>query len=347
MIGSSRQQAAGSRQQRSSRRKIRLLCPLPAARCPLAFTLVELVAAMAIVSILMLAIASALSFSIRATTGQGAVDQKNQLAAADVADQIADDMQVAMNFSERTSKSVAFTVPVRVNGVPNQVRYSWDGTSGHSLYRQFMPAATPTLTASDATYTPVDLLDGVTNLNLSYILRSMGTATVTDSVLTNFDNSALGTQQTQTIDSTHWVSQYFPIVLPIGTSSFSITRVQICMKTGSATPDGVMKVRLMTANGSLMPSTLIEEEPCNESACSTANEYVEVQFTNVKNRTDTGLCLVVGYTAGTTPVATLSYESSIAALITGWTWSTSTNGTTWTGATLLKTQRMSIYGTTQ
>jgi prepilin-type N-terminal cleavage/methylation domain-containing protein len=312
-----------------------------------AFTLIELVAAMAIVSILLLAIASALSFSIRATTGQGAVDQKNQLAVADVADQIADDMQVAMNFSERTSKSVAFTVPARVNGVPNQVRYAWDGTSGHSLYRQFMPAATPTLTASDATYTPVELLSGVTNFNLSYTLRTMGTAATTDSVLAFHDNTLLGSMATQSIDSTHWVSQYFPVVLPIGASSFSITRVQICAETGSTTPDGVMKVRLMTANGSNLPSTLIEEEPFYESALSSGFEYAEVQFSNVKNRTDSGLCLVIGYTAGSSPVAVVDYESALLQLLSGWTWATSSNGTSWSGAAANKCLRMYVYGTTQ
>ena len=65
-----------------------------------AFTLVEMVTSMAIIGILILVIGTALSFSIKTTAGQGAVNQTNLLAAGDAADQMADDMHVALSFSE-------------------------------------------------------------------------------------------------------------------------------------------------------------------------------------------------------------------------------------------------------
>src|SRR5271170_3429760 len=149
-----------------------------------AFTLVELVTAIAICGILLLAIASALSFSIKTASGQGAVNQTNLLSAGDSADHIADDMHVALSFSERTGTTVAFTVPDRVsNGTPNQVRYAWDGVSGDPLTRQFSAANTPILTASSSTSTPVTLLSGVTNFDLNYLTRLMGTTSATPSVL--------------------------------------------------------------------------------------------------------------------------------------------------------------------
>jgi prepilin-type N-terminal cleavage/methylation domain-containing protein len=310
-----------------------------------AFTLVEVVAAMAIVSILLLAISGALSFSIRATTGQGAVEQTHVLGAADVADQVADDLHVAMNFSERTSTSVAFTVPDRKSvGTPNQVRYAWDGVSVHSLYRQFMPAASPALTASNATYTPVELLPGVTNFNLNYLFRSMGTPAVTDGVLASHDAALLGSMSNQAIDSTHWISQYVPISVPLGQTSFTITRVLIYANAASL--DGILRVRIYTASSG-KPATLIEEESLNCSALSSAYEWVEVPLSSVTNRTDAGVCIVIGYRSGSTTLANVQYESALLSILSGWQWSTSSDGSTWGSTSTTKCLRLYVYGTTQ
>ena len=310
-----------------------------------AFTLIEVVAAMAIVSILLLAVSGALSFAIRATTGQGATEQKNVLAAADVGDQISDDLHTAMSFSERTSTSVAFTVPDRTgDGATDQVRYAWDGVSGHSLYRQFMPAASPALTGSNATYTPVELLPGVTNFNLNYLFRSMGPATVTDGVLSYHDNALLGSMLNQAIDSTHWISQYVPISVPVGQTSFTITRLLIY--ANAAGLDGILRVRVYTASSG-KPSALIEEESLNCSALSSAYEWVEVPLSSVTNRTESGLCVVTGYRSGTSTIADAQYESALVSIVPSWQWSTSSDGSTWSSTSTKQCLRLYVYGTTQ
>jgi len=160
MMKESRQQAAAA----GRKEQALFLCPLPAARCrlPAAFTLVELVAAMAIVSILLLAILGGAVVRDRGDDRQGALDQAHSWSSATRRIRSLTICTVAMNFTERTSTSVAFTVPPRTGGVPNQV-HMHGRPSGHSLYKQFMPAPSPALTAANATYTPVALLPGVTN----------------------------------------------------------------------------------------------------------------------------------------------------------------------------------------
>ncbi len=311
-----------------------------------AFTLVELVAAMAIVSVLMLAIGSALSFSIKATSGQGMIDQTNLMNSADAADQIADDLHVAMNFSEHTANSVAFTIPDRNNnGLPEQVRYAWDGTPGHSLTRQFMPAATPVLTAANATYTPVALLPGVNSFNLSYLFRQVGPAPITDGLIASHD-AATGTDVN--IDANNWVCEYFVPVLPIGATTYSITRVTFGIRSNAAT-DGILKVRLTTADASHHPLATLEEQPLYESALSSVIEFTEVDFKNVSNQpAGTGLCLMVGGTSGTGTFATIKRESSATTLLSGAYWSSSTNGgSTWSTGVNTNCMRFYVYGTSQ
>jgi prepilin-type N-terminal cleavage/methylation domain-containing protein len=313
-----------------------------------AFTLVELVTAMAICGILLLAISSALSFSIKTASGQGAVNQTNLLSAGDAADQMADDLHVAQNFSERTGTSVAFTVPDRVsNGTPNQVRYAWNGVSGGPLTRQFSAANTPILTSSSST--PVTLLGGVSNFDLNYLTRSMGTTAATPFILASPGTALLGTAQAYNIDSLHFASQYFTPALPFGSTSYTITNIQINIKT-SGPQDSILSVGVASANSSKQPSSYLEQEPLYESACSSGYEYVNVPFKNLKNlnlATYPGLCVVVRYTSGTAIGGTLQYQTSLLNILAGADWCTSSNGgTTWSSASTLSCLQFNIYGTT-
>jgi prepilin-type N-terminal cleavage/methylation domain-containing protein len=315
-----------------------------------AFTLVEMVTSMAIIGILILVIGTALSFSIKTTAGQGAVNQTNLLAAGDAADQMADDMHVALTFSERTGTSVAFSVPDRVsNGTPNQVRYAWDGVSGDPLTRQFSPTNATILTASSSTYTPTTLLAGVTNFDVNYLTRSMGMTAATPFVIASPGTALLGTAQTYNVDSTHWFSQYFTPILPLGATSYTITSVQIYMKTGAA-QDGTLSVSISASNGSHKPQSNLETEPLYESAASSGYEYVSVNFKNLKNlslATYPGLCIVVQYTSGTSPVGTVQYQTSLLNILSGAYWSTSSNaGSTWSSASSLSCLQFNVNGTT-
>ena len=92
----------------------------------------------------------------------------------------------------------------------------------------------------------------------------------------------LGTAQTYNVDSTHWFSQYFTPSLPLGAVSYTITSVQINMKTGAA-QDGTLSVSISAANGSHKPQSNLETEPLYESAASSGFEYVSVNFKNLKN----------------------------------------------------------------
>ena len=105
------------------------------------FTLIEMLVSIAIMTVLVVGIASAIMLATHAAEGAG---QPAALAdAARVIDQITAELAVALSFSERTSTVVTFTVPDRdSDDAPETIRYAWSGVDGDPLTRQYNGGAT-------------------------------------------------------------------------------------------------------------------------------------------------------------------------------------------------------------
>src|SRR5687768_15328471 len=92
-------------------------------------TLIEMALSCAVVAVLMLAIGSALHLTL-VTTGDVTQAAALNRETAGVADQVGSDLNLAMNFTERTETAVTFTVPDRqtrgdADRGPDSVRYAW------------------------------------------------------------------------------------------------------------------------------------------------------------------------------------------------------------------------------
>jgi prepilin-type N-terminal cleavage/methylation domain-containing protein len=101
------------------------------------FTLVELVVSLAIMSILLVAIGSAIVLA------GGAIPPANDPAvpteaAFEVGHEMAAELQFALAFAERSVTAVEFTVPDRDGDTsPETIRYEWSGTPGQALKRAY------------------------------------------------------------------------------------------------------------------------------------------------------------------------------------------------------------------
>ena len=90
-----------------------------------AFTLLELVIAISIMSILAGAATGVVMFSAR-HTAQAADDDQKSLQARDILDEIAAEVALALNFTETQADAVSFTVPDRSgDGIAESIRYEW------------------------------------------------------------------------------------------------------------------------------------------------------------------------------------------------------------------------------
>ena len=99
-------------------------------RRPGGFTLMEMVTSCLVISLIMVSLGYALKLAL-VSTGSGAAQAAATLDAGDVVGRVTDDLNEAINFTEKTSNSVTFTVPDR-DGDKNdeKIRYVWWPTNG-------------------------------------------------------------------------------------------------------------------------------------------------------------------------------------------------------------------------
>jgi len=101
------------------------------------YTLIELVIATAMSTILVGGLASSLLIANKAFL-QDTTPAADASRSALVLSQLAADLRHATKFTERTAAAVTFLVPDRNgDGSPETIRYSWSGTPGHSLLYQY------------------------------------------------------------------------------------------------------------------------------------------------------------------------------------------------------------------
>ena len=124
-------------------------------------TLVELLVSIAITTVLMLAIGSAMLIATQAMPN--ANGPANQIiVASEVAEQLATELQHAISVNSRSATMIEFTVADRdADQVPETIHYEWSGTAGGPLTRQYNGGSI------------IEVLDSVRQFNLSYDLETI------------------------------------------------------------------------------------------------------------------------------------------------------------------------------
>lgn len=100
------------------------------------YTLVELVLGLAVTSVLLTGMASALLIASRAANPTGPTPKI--LTGSRAVQDILNELHYALTFTERSANAVEFTVADR-NGdaLPDTIRYAWSGIAGDPLTRQY------------------------------------------------------------------------------------------------------------------------------------------------------------------------------------------------------------------
>jgi len=252
---------------------------------PTGHTLVEMVAALAIVSILALGVGSAMLVASRA------VDPDNRPrathAAAQAAARLIRELEFATAFTERTTHAVTFTVADRDGDAAEEtIRYAWSGETGDPLTRALNGG------------TAVALLDDVRQCDLAYDLKSL-----TEQPDPTRNESAeqplaahevAGEARNFAVQNDRWVGQYFDPSLTAGALSWRVTRVLVKARIHGA-DKGVAGVQLRLPDGSNHPTDIVlEEVPMYEDRLTDGYLWQEFTFSHAGGLPPSrGLCLVV------------------------------------------------------
>lgn len=254
-----------------------------------AFTLIEVVVSISVISIIMLAMGSAVVVAMKALPDPQRpaykVDQASQIA-----DQMIAELQEARHIVERTSTAVTFTVADRDgNGSSERIRYAWSGTAGDPLTRQYNFGSEVTVLADvsqfDLSYDSKTLVEYYPGLPVegSEILLSSYTAQ----------------KEWKDYKVTHkdWIGQYFQpsgAVFPADAISWRVTRVKFEAKEeDSDLFDSYIQLRL-PADDNKPTTTVLEQQIMHESDLTGSYVWQEFSFaTDHDLLPGAGLCLVV------------------------------------------------------
>ncbi len=253
-----------------------------ATQCPHGFSLIELVVSLAIMSILVVAMGSAMIFAGQAMPDRDVVHEA-RLRADDALAQILEELSFALHFTERTATSVAFTVPDRDgDGSPEHIRYSWSGTPGDSLMRAYNHAADSPILAA------------VTDLDFAYDTTSH-THTYPGPLIEQPESllashTASNDLRSWKVTTSDWIGQYLPpasLALGPDAVAWRLSRAEIRVRSVSvlgllATIDLQVQLRDADPVNRIPTTNVLADRPFADGALLDLGGYqwVETTFPN-------------------------------------------------------------------
>jgi hypothetical protein len=260
------------------------------------FTLIEVVAALAVASIIFLALGNTIYIATKAIPAKDD-PVVTSVQAAQVLDQVAGELETAVGVTDVTSRSIAFTVADRDgDGNAERLAYSWSGNAGDPLVRTYNGVSWNVL-ARVSTFNVVPEVRHVSEDG-----TSPGIEDVLPSALLDQTGSLLNTHVEQFGNSnTDNFGQY---LLPTFTSDVigwrptSVTFIAQVNKT-----PGTFRVQMREASASSLPrTTVLEEKVINSSTLPLLMLPQSYSFTTLpREAPGNPMCLTLMYDSGSGP----------------------------------------------
>ena len=239
-----------------------------------AFTLLELVVAMVASAFLMAGLGSVMFIGRQVAYSPTAASRRAK--AADVVNQISDELRYATVITQQTAQILEFVVADRNNdGTAEKIRYEWSGVGGDPLRKSVNGA------------TAVDVLTSVYAFNVTLQQKSKTTTltTTTDSaeaLLLGTGSVVTGTYRE--VDAlNHYAVQLVPTALaglPANALSWNLTKIEFHGKQNSA-PSETLTVQLrLTGESTDGPTSSVVGQASIPESAITGEGYQTVTFPN-------------------------------------------------------------------
>jgi len=265
------------------------------------FTLVELVISLAIMSFLLVGLASSMLIAGHAMPSSESTPVA-VVRTAEIADQIAEELRSAIWIRVHQDKRIKFTIPDRDgDGVPEFIVYRWSGTPGDPLRRNYNRGGL------------YDIVDSIREFDLEYEIETVteeypGPSIESAEILLS-EYSGDDSLNDYAIKNNEWIGQYFEPTLDASAVSWKVTRVYIEAKRDGGN-DGETLVQLRPADGVDLPTdTVLEEQVMYESDLGDHYAWQEFNFSNASGLSPgDGLCLVLEHSEHQ-PSCKIRYEN--------------------------------------
>ena len=302
------------------------------------FTLVEMVVSVAVLSLIVVGLSSAIVLATKAlpTTESPA---ERAIKTADVAQLLMGEVRYATSLGEIEPQTVSFTVPDRTgDGLPDTISYDWSGIVGDPLTRRLnggvATAALPGIHALDLAYDTESFTE---------MVAGAGESTVT--TLTSHSGYFVAPVS---ITAENWRGQFFRPNLPADATEWRIVGVGFYAMADSP-QDGEVAVQIQEPTAGNLPSGLVlTETTLSAHSLPTSPDWVAISLDDAPRLpADEGACLVIRHLSGDNPCAFLidffpsppiSEMAYLKTVNGGQTWTT-------TGAYLIPFQVWGTYST--
>lgn len=316
----------------------------PRLHHPRGFTLVECVMAMAISAIILGVLTSLILVAGKTLPSRSMAG--SLVRSANALDQLADDLRLATSVITLNANSLELSLPdLDGDGDADQVRYSWSGTDGAPLTREY--------TGSDAAPydVPSVVVPAVSSLSFTPEVRTSITTTGGDTIAgsatsaeTQLDAYDPTTRLSSiAVRSNVAVGQVFDPVTPQATTSFRVSRIQLRLAQRSPV-DGRFVVALRNASGNVPGSTVLAQQVIDETSLSSSTAWVNITFPDCPDLDPTqNYAITVTWQAGSR-ACNVQFQSSSANTSTFRLARSTNNGSSWTIPNTTHALRFRVFG---
>jgi hypothetical protein len=295
--------------------------------------MIELVASMAIASILLTAMASSIVWVTRALPSTND-PISTALDASDGMQRFAEELRYATKVTARTSKSITFEVPDQNgDGTVETLTYSWSGVAGAPLLRTYNNSAA------------IQVVKKVKTWSLDYDVAAIDVPrSPIESAETTFYTPGLTLLTTaHLIRSTDWVAQVFKPSSSGSATQYRVTRINFRARYHDSST-GPTTIRVVRASGSTPSGTIYAQGVLSQSVLTSGFTWFEMTFPDSTPIAITDKCALEFRQQGALDACDVQ-SSLLTISLSGATWaSTGDAGKTWS-QDALKSGSMYIYGT--
>jgi len=301
-----------------------------------AFTLVELTLSMAVATILLGGMASALVLASRAIPSSNDPAML-RIEGHAVVEQLANDLWCAQTFTSQSANAVSFTVADRndLDNSPDQITYSWSGVPGASLY-QTMGGEPAREIAKDVH--AFQFLYGLSSTSETVTQETLSWGPA--QTLLYYDNwpGVTATLQSLSLGTSNHASQYFTISPPADAVALEITRAWAMLQKGFVSlGNAVAEIRRSTNDDNYLPASAVIGTPSVRSVTGLLSAFSWTDFpfsdVNITDLTRNDYCLVVRGSVLNLGNLQVNYNKSAPANGIVYRWTTD-GGATWSPTTV-------------
>ena len=307
-------------------------------------TMLELMVTLPSATILVGAMAMCITIMMRAKS-QDDMLFRSTYDLSNATMQIASDIESAVAHVSSSTTHIEVVVPDRDgDGLPEQMRYEWGGTSGANANKVLWKYNQQPLAV---------LFDDVGSFNLQKN-TNLAPSTVSNhllsesAVLKSINAFPSGVFREQVINANNAIGQYFIPDVPGSGIKWDLGSIRMMVRAADANIDGVLCVRVMrgdlTTKLPVLP--ILAEVKIAESRLGTSYQWLDIPIAPISWQAQgLPLCITLGYGGGSGNVACIQYLENGTGMPANANLVTSIDGgTTWTASNGARGLRYYAYG---